>query len=132
MSGIKKQKYIKKAKVAPKEKAMILERFCSYEQICMLKKLARKGVTFIVLGSEFSFTGEFYKGLMQIMYSPTYNGACCYDSHYKYKNAYDRPIVTISINDGCNRNKIDSVKQLGRYRTKTLYTYHYEEVTDEK
>ena len=127
MSGIKKQKHIKKATVAPKEKAMILERFCSDEQLEVIKSLARKGVTFIVLGSEFSFTGEFYKGLMQIMYSPTFNGACCYDSHYKFRNAFDRPVITISINDGRNKNKVDSIKRLGRYRSKTLYTYHYEE-----
>lgn len=127
MSGITKQKHIKKATVAPKEKAMILERFCSDEQLEIIKRLAVYGVTFIVLGSEFSFTGEFYKGLMQIMHSPTYNGACVYDSHYKFRNAFDRPVITISINDGRNKNKVDSIKRLGRYRSKTLYTYHYEE-----
>lgn len=129
MSGIKKKQFITKAKEVPREKAIILEGFCNDEQIKIIKKLIKKGSTFICLGSEFSFTGEFYKGLMQLMYSPVYNGAACYDSHYKFRNAYDRPIITISLNDGHNKNKIDSIKLLDRYRTRTLYTYHYEELT---
>lgn len=128
MSGVKKKQYIRKSQTVPKEKATILESFCDSEQIAIIKKLIKKGCTFVCLGSEHSFTGEFYKGLLQLMYSPVYNGACCYDSHYKFRYAYDRPVVTISLNDGHNRNKIDSIKQLDRYRTKTLYTYHYEEV----
>lgn len=133
MSGITKQKYIKKAKVVPKEKAIILEKYCNEEQIAIIKKLIKRGCTFICLGSEFSWTGEFYKGLMQLMYSPTFNGSSCYDSHYKFRYAYERPIITISLNDGCNKNKIDSIKELDRYRTKTLFTFHYEEVnSDEK
>lgn len=126
MANITKQKHIKKSKIVPKEKARILERFCSAEQIKIIQKILRTGATIIVLGSEFSYTGEFYKGLMQLMYQPTFNGACCYDAHYKYRNGYDRPVITISINDGVNKNKVESIKQLDRYRTKTLYTFHYE------
>lgn len=127
MSGIKKKEFIKKSKEAPKEKSIVLEDFCDDEQIKIIKKLIKQGSTFICLGSDFSFTGEFYKGIMQLMYSPTYNGAACYDSHYKFRNAYDRPVITISLNDGRNKTHIDSIKRLDRYRTKTLYTYHYEE-----
>lgn len=131
MSGIKKKDNIKRSKVVPKVKSQILDKYCSEEQITILQKLVSKGATFILLGSEHSYTGEFYKGLMQLMYSPTYNGACVYDSWYKFRNAYDRTIITVSLNDGCNKNKIDSIKQLDRYRSRTLYTFHYEEESHE-
>jgi len=123
----KRKGFVKEAVTVPREKSKILDRFCSEEQINILVNLIRKGSVFILLGSAHTFTGDFYKGLMQLMYAPTYNGACCYDSHYQFKNAYDRPTITISLNDGCNRNKIDSIKRLGRYRNTTLYSYNYTE-----
>lgn len=125
MSGVTKKKYIKKTKVVPREKSRILDEYCSPEQVEILVKLIKQGSVFILLGSEHSYTGEFYKGLMQLMYTPTFNGAACYDAHYQFKHAYERPMITISLNDGCNKNKVDSIKKLDRYRSTTLYSYHY-------
>lgn len=128
MANKTKKPYVKKRKTLPLEKSKILEKMCDKEQLSVIRKLIKKGCVFIVLGSEHAHVSEFYKGLMQEMYSPTSNGASVYDTYYKFKNAYDRVYITISILDPGNITVVDSIKQLRADRTKTLYTYHYEEV----
>lgn len=126
----KKMGKIKKNVTAPREKSMILEDDfrLKKEELSLIKKMIKKGAVFIVLGSEYTYTKQFYKGLNQLMYAPTFNGAAIYDSHYKFANAFDRPYVTIALNDPCNTDhKIDNIKLLDRYRSKTLYTVIYED-----
>jgi hypothetical protein len=117
---------VKRNKVAPRTKDIILQKFCNEEQLNIIKKQIKAGAVFIVLGSEFTDTDMFYKGLMQLMYAPTSNGACTYDSYVKFRYGFDRPIITISLNDRCNHNKVYSIKQLRRYKTLTLYANHEE------
>lgn len=127
----KKMTKVKKAITVPREKSAILEsQFCTDEEFRLIKKLNKQGAIFIVLGSEHTDVQKFYRGLYQIMYQPTSNGACVYDAHYNFKHAFERPYVTISLNDPCNREHIDNIKMLDRYRSKTLYTRVYED--DEK
>ena len=126
----KKMTSIKKSKTVPKEKSMILsEEFrLSEEEMSLIKDKIKAGSVFIVLGSEHTYTKQFYKGLHQLTYAPTFNGAAIYDSFYKFENAFDRTYITISLNDPCNgKHKIDNIKSLDRYRNKTLYTVHYED-----
>lgn len=104
----------------------ILEkRFCTKKELDVLKDYIAQGAVFIVLGSEYTYTRQFYKGLHQIMVQPTYNGACIYDAYINYSNAFERPYVVVTLNDICNRQKIDSIKLLRRYSTKSLYKAEY-------
>lgn len=124
----KKMTKVKKTKTVPREKSAILEdKMCTTEEFKLIKKWAKKGAIFIVLGSEHTQTKEFYRGLYQIMYEPTSNGGCVYDAHYKFQDAFDRPYITISLNDPNNLEHIDNIKLLDRYRSRTLYTRHYED-----
>lgn len=110
----------------PREKSVILKMFCNNEELDILSEYIKKGAVFIVLGSEYTDTREFYKGLYQLMYSPVANGACVYDSHYQFREANQRPYVTIALNDPVNVNHaIDSITLLGRYRNKRLYKVDY-------
>lgn len=104
----------------------ILEKqFCTTEELNVLKEWIAKGAVFIVLGSEHTYTRQFYKGLHQIMVQPTYNGACIYDAYIAYPNAFDRPYIVVTLNDICNKEKIHSIKELERYTTKSLYKASY-------
>ncbi len=125
----KKLSKVKKNVTSPREKSKILQdKFCNQEEFNLIKKWMKKGAVFIVLGSEYTDTELFHKGLYQIMYAPTSNGAAVYDSHYQFRKAFDRPYVVITLNDPCNLDhKIDNIKLLQRYRSKTLYTVHYED-----
>lgn len=124
----KKMKSVKKTKTVPKEKSRILQDDfrIPMEVLNLIKKQIRRGAAFIVLGSEHTNTREFYKGIIQLMSAATYNGVAVYDSTYKFRNGFDRPIITISLNDPCNETKVDSIKLLRRYRSETLYTYKYD------
>lgn len=125
MSNLKKKQYVRKRKTLPPVKSKILETLCDSEQLKLIRKLAAKGAVFIVLGSEHSPVHEFYKGIMQEMYAPTFNGGCVYDTYYKYRNAWERPYITVSLVDYGNATIVDSIKQLNSVRTKTLYSYNY-------
>lgn len=129
MAG-KKRTAIRHNITAPREKSKYLEEVCDSEQLAEIKKWMAKGAVFVVLGSDYSYTKEFYKGLHQLMYSPVHNGACVYDSHYKFQNAFDRPYIMIGLNDACNGSRIDNMKLLNRYRNKTVYTYRYPETEE--
>lgn len=125
--GAKKMTAVRHNVTAPREKSKYLEEVCDEEQLNEIKKWMDKGAVFIVLGSEYTYTKEFYKGLHQLMYSPVFNGSSIYDSHYKYRNAFDRPYIAIGLNDACNESRVDNIKQLSRYRNKTMYTCHYDD-----
>ncbi len=129
----KRMKRVKHNSTAPREKSEILKNYCSSKEFEIIKQWARKGAVFIVLGSEYTNTREFYKGLYQIMYSPSTNGACIYDSHFQYREAHMRPYVTISLNDPVNvSHLIDNIKLLDRYRNKVLYTVDYDKEEQEE
>lgn len=119
----------KHSKTQPPTKSKILESLCNEEQLTLIRSLIAEGSAFILLGDEHTPTGDFQKGLIQEMYSPTSNGVCCYDTYYKFKDSWDRPVITVSLNDTSNTHTsiVDSIKRLNRYRSRTLYTYHYEE-----
>ena len=117
----------KKKSVAPSEKSKVLEKLCSGEQLSVIKKLAKEGCVFVVLGSECADVGLFYKGLREIMQQPVFNGVCVYDAWYEFRHQWKRSVVTVSINDTNNVNIVDSIKKLQSTRTKTLYTFHYTE-----
>lgn len=126
----RKMKGVKKSKLVLNEESYILEEQfeLNKEELKVIKNWIRKGAAFICLGSEFTYTQQFYKGLRQLMKWPTYNGVAIYDTIYKYQYAFDRPIITISLNDPNNIGKrIDSIKLLDRYRTKTLYSVTYDD-----
>ena len=125
MAGKSKKEHIMKRKVVPKQKSYLLDTYCDDEQHAIIRNLIEAGSTFILLGSEHAPKHEFYKGLMQEMYSPTFNGACVYDSWYKFRNAFDRPIITIALNDAGNKNIVDSIKRLNATRSRTLYSKTY-------
>lgn len=127
MAGKPKKEHIKKRRVVPLKSSPILTKYVDSDVYKLIKKLIRDGSAFIVLGGEFAPTQEFYKGLCEEMYKPTSNGIACYDVAYKYRYAWDRPIVTISINDNGNKQIVDSIKRLDRVRTRTLYSATYEE-----
>ena len=128
MSNKKTKGFVKKSKTQPLTKSRILETMCDNEQLALIRDLVSKGSAFIILGAEHAPVREFQKGLMQVMYSPTCNGVSLYDTYYKFKYNFERDIITISLNDTSNTHIsiVDSIKRLSRYRTKTLYTYHYE------
>lgn len=125
--GAKRMTAVKHNIRGVREKSQYLEEVCTEEQLEEIKKWMKKGAVFLVLGSDYTYTREFYKGLHQLMYSPVFNGAAIYDSHYKYVNAFDRPYIKIGLNDACNESRIDNIQRLDRYRSKTVYTCHYEE-----
>lgn len=127
MSNIKKKDYIKKRKTYPQPTSDVLDSFTNKEQRTLLRKLIKQGAAFIVLGSPLAPRQEFYKGLTQEMRQPTSNGVSCYDARIPFKNQCDREIITVSINDWGNDNYVDSIKRLDGVRTRTLYTYNYEE-----
>ena len=126
----KKRGRIKRAELQPAVKSMLLEKLCNDEQLALIRDLVSKGCAFIVLGDTYAPVRDFQKGLMQEMRSPTSNGIALYDTHYRFRFSHERPVVTISVNDSTNRDLsiVDSVKLLDRYRSRTLYTYHYEEM----
>lgn len=120
---------IRKSKTQPLTKSKTLEELCNDEQLTVIRGLAAKGCAFIVLGSEHTPTKTFQIGLMEEMHLPTSNGVAIYDTYYQYKFNFSRPVVTISLNDNSNTctSLVDNIKILDRYRSRTVYTYHYEE-----
>ena len=127
MSSLKKKEHIKKRESVPKQTSELLESFANAEQLSLLRKLMKQGAAFIVLGTEGAPVAEFYKGLTQEMRKPTSNGVSCYDARVPFYNQWERDIITISINDFGNANYVDSIKRLDGVRTRTLYSYNYEE-----
>lgn len=127
MANKKRESYVRKAKAIPLKKSGQLERLCNEEQYKLVRKLIDEGAVFIVLGSKFAPIDDFYKGLHKEMCQPAYNGACIYDSNIMYRKAWERKTVTVSLNDNNNYSQsiVDSIKQLDRYRSRTLYTYSY-------
>lgn len=117
-----------KSKTQPLTKSKLLEKYCNDEQLALIRDLVSKGCAFIILGDVHAPVREFQKGLMQEMYQPTCNGVALYDTYYKFKYNFERDIITISLNDTSNTHIsiVDSIKRLDRYRSKTLYTYHYD------
>lgn len=122
-----------KSKTQPLTKSKLLEKYCDDEQLALIRNLVSNGCAFIILGSDHAPVREFQKGLMQEMYQPTSNSVAIYDTYYKFKYNFERDIITISLNDTSNTHTsiVDSIKRLDRYRSKTLYTYHYVKEGDE-
>lgn len=123
----RKTSQIRKCITAPREKSYILEKsFCTERELKIIKDWIKKGAVFIVMGSEYTYTDQFYKGLHQLMYAPTSNGAAIYDAHYEFRKAFERPYVVIALNDPNNTQHIDNIRLLDRYRNKTLYAAKYD------
>ena len=128
MSNKRTKGLVKHSKTQPLTKPILLEKLCDEEQLVLLRRLESEGCAFIILGGQYTNTAEFQKGVMQLMYQPTSNGVAIYDTYYKYKDNFERPVVTIGLNDTSNTHisRIDNIKVLGRYRSRTLYTKKYE------
>lgn len=133
MSNKRKDPYTFERKVMPIAISENLEKFIDDETADLIRSYSLKGAAFIVLGTENSPKREFLKALGEEMRRPMNNGLCVYDASIPFKYQFNRPIVTVSLNDWGNKQTIDAVRSIGVNRLRTLYVRHYiKEATDDE
>lgn len=129
MSNKRKDNHVFVRKVFPIAISENLEKFIDDETADLIRSYSLKGAAFIVLGTENSPKREFLKALGEEMRRPMNNGICVYDASIPFKHQFDRPIITVCLNDWGNKQTIDAVRSMGLNRMRTLYVRHYEEDT---